>query len=181
MPARRSLVAVVWVFSRTANQGSGKAVGGSPAGRTCGAEQRRIGVGARTRALRKLTREHCLSETSAASEASCERDPRPSSARESAPQAPTAAYKPCRAPARGLARHHRRMSGVRPPPRGPALPPPVQIARPATEDVPASQTTQVIVEQGLFVVDCRSLVLPGPDDRAPCPPRPASFTMSFGC
>ncbi len=35
----------------------------------------------------KLTREHCLSETSAASEASCERDPDPSSAGESGSEA----------------------------------------------------------------------------------------------
>ena len=48
-------------------------------------EQRRASGRARTRAHPRLTREHCLSATSAASEASCERDPNPSSGRESAP------------------------------------------------------------------------------------------------
>jgi len=73
-------------FSSENHLGARKAVGGRAAGRICGAEERRRGVGARTRALRYLTREHCPSETSAASEASCERDPHPSTAGESAPQ-----------------------------------------------------------------------------------------------
>ena len=85
-----------------------EAAGGGPAGRMGGAEQRRVGVGACTHALPELTREHCLSATSAASEASCERDPDPSSAGNSGPQGPTAADKPRRAPARGLARATRR-------------------------------------------------------------------------
>ena len=58
-----------------------KGASGQAGARLCGAEQRRVGVGARTRAHPKLTREHCLSETSAASEASCERDPNPSEQR----------------------------------------------------------------------------------------------------
>ena len=85
-----------------------EAAGGSLAGRMGGAEQRRVGVGACTHALPRLTREHCLSGTSAASEASCERDPDLSSAGQSGPQGPTAADKPRRAHARGLARATRR-------------------------------------------------------------------------
>ena len=81
-----------------------EAAGGGPAGRMGGAEQRRVGVGACTHALPRLTREHCLSGTSAASEASCSRDPDPSSAGQSGPQGPTAADKPRRAPARAARR-----------------------------------------------------------------------------
>ena len=80
------------------------AAGGCAQARLCGGEERRVSVGARSRALRQLTHRICSSATNAVSEASYA--VRPKSEHRSAvgaPLAPTAAVARLRTPARGLA------------------------------------------------------------------------------
>jgi hypothetical protein len=72
--------------------------------RLCGGEEHRVSVGARTRALRHLTRRICSSATNAVSEASYAARPKAEHrSAVGAPLAPTAAPARQRAPARGLA------------------------------------------------------------------------------
>ena len=81
-----------------------QAVGGWAGARLCGGEEHRVSVGARTRALRELTRCDCPSVTNAVSEASFAARPKPEDRSEvGAPSAPTAAVARQRTPARGLA------------------------------------------------------------------------------
>jgi hypothetical protein len=81
-----------------------QAVGGCALARLCGGEEHRVSVGARTRALRELTRCDCPSATNAVSEASFAARPKPEHrSAVGAPLAPTAAVARHRAPARGLA------------------------------------------------------------------------------
>ncbi len=54
-----------------------KAVGGCALARLCGGEERRVSVGARTRALRQLTRRICSSAANAVSAASYAAQPKP--------------------------------------------------------------------------------------------------------
>jgi hypothetical protein len=81
-----------------------QAVGGCAVVRLCGGEEHRVSVGARTRALRQLTRCDCLSATNAVSEASFAARPKPEHrSAVGAPLAPTAAPARQRTPAHGLA------------------------------------------------------------------------------
>ncbi len=81
-----------------------QAVGGCAGVRLCGGEERRVSVGARTRALRQLTHRICSSATNAVSEASYAVRPKPEHrSAVGAPLAPTAAVARQRTPARGLA------------------------------------------------------------------------------
>ncbi len=81
-----------------------QAVGGCAVARLCGGEERRVSVGARTRALRELTRCECPSATNAVSGASFAARPKPEHrSAVGAPSAPTAAVARQRTPARGLA------------------------------------------------------------------------------
>jgi hypothetical protein len=81
-----------------------QAVGGCAVARLCGGEEHRVSVGARTRALRELTRSDCLSATNAVSEASFAARPKPEHrSAVGAPLAPTAAVARRRTPAHGLA------------------------------------------------------------------------------
>ncbi len=68
--ARAGLDARLLTFSHKEQALPRQAVGGCALVRLCGGEERRVSVGARTRALRKLTRRNCLNATSAASEVS---------------------------------------------------------------------------------------------------------------
>jgi hypothetical protein len=68
--ARAGLDARRLTFSNKEQSVPRQAVGGCALGRLCGGEERRVSVGARTRALRELTRRNCLSAVSAANEAS---------------------------------------------------------------------------------------------------------------
>jgi hypothetical protein len=81
-----------------------QAVGGWAVARLCGGEERRVSVGARTRALPHLTHRICSSETNAVSEASYAVRPKPEHrSAVGAPLAPTAAVARQRPPAHGLA------------------------------------------------------------------------------
>jgi hypothetical protein len=81
-----------------------QAVGGCARARLCGGEEHRVSVGARTRALRKLTHRICSSATSKASEESYAVRPKPAHrSAVGAPLAPTAAVARHRTPAHGLA------------------------------------------------------------------------------
>jgi hypothetical protein len=81
-----------------------QAVGGWALARLCGGEERRVSVGARSRALRELTHRICLSATNAVSAASYAVRPIPEHrSAVGAPLAPTAAPKRQRTPAHGLA------------------------------------------------------------------------------
>jgi hypothetical protein len=80
-----------------------KAVGRWAGARLCGGEERKVSVGARTRALRNLTRRGCSSATNAVSEASSAARPKPEHRSEVEPQAKTAAVARHRPPARGFA------------------------------------------------------------------------------
>jgi hypothetical protein len=81
-----------------------QAVGGCALARLCGGEEHRVSVGARTRALRELTRCDCSSETNAVSEASFAARPKPEHrSAVGAPLAPTAVVARQRTPASGLA------------------------------------------------------------------------------
>jgi hypothetical protein len=82
-----------------------QAVGGCALARLCGGEERRVSVGARTRALRELTRRICSSATNAVSEASHAARPKPEHrSAVGAPLAPTAAVARQCTPAHGLAK-----------------------------------------------------------------------------
>jgi len=101
--ARRALVC------RRTKAGHGKAAGGSPAGRICGAEQRRA-LGPRAYSRASTSSSARVSEWHERSECNEFRAGAKSlsSAGESGPQGPTAASKPRRAPTRRLARATRR-------------------------------------------------------------------------
>jgi hypothetical protein len=81
-----------------------QAVGGWALARLCGGEEHRVSVGARTRALRRLTRCDCPSATNAVSAASFAARPKPEHrSAVGAPLAPTAAVASHRAAAHSLA------------------------------------------------------------------------------
>jgi hypothetical protein len=81
-----------------------QAVGGCAVARLCGGEERRVSVGARTRALRELTHRICPSATNAVSAASYAVRPTPEHrSAVGAPLAPTAAPARHRTRAHGLA------------------------------------------------------------------------------
>jgi len=75
--ARAGLDARLVAFSNKEQVVSRQAVGGCAGARLCGGEEHRVSVGARTRALRELTRRNCLSTTNAVSEASFAARPQP--------------------------------------------------------------------------------------------------------
>jgi hypothetical protein len=75
--ARAGLDARLSPFSNKEISVPRQAVGGCAEARLCGGEERRVSVGARTRALRELTRRNCSSATNAVSEASFAARPKP--------------------------------------------------------------------------------------------------------
>jgi hypothetical protein len=102
--ARAGLDARRSTFSNKEQVLSRQAVGGCAVARLCGGEEHRVSVGARTRALRELTRRNCSSATNAVSEASFAARPKPEHrSAVGAPLAPTAAVARHRAPAHSLA------------------------------------------------------------------------------
>jgi hypothetical protein len=80
-----------------------KVVGGWAVARHWGGEERKVSVGARTRALPRLTRCVCLNETSAAKEVSYAARPKPEHRGAVEPQAKTATAARHRPPAHGFA------------------------------------------------------------------------------
>ncbi len=91
-----------WPFTSNQEQVPPRqAVGGCALARLCGGEEHRVSVGARTCALRELTRRICSSATSAASYAARPKPEHRSAV--GAPLAPTAAVARQRTPAHGLA------------------------------------------------------------------------------
>jgi hypothetical protein len=102
--ARAGLDARLSTFSNKELLLPRQAVGGWALARLCGGEERRVSVGARSRALRELTHRICSNATSAASEVSFAARPRPEHrSAVGAPLAPTAAVARQRTPAHGLA------------------------------------------------------------------------------
>jgi hypothetical protein len=102
--ARAGLDARLSTFSNKELLLPRQAVGGCALARLCGGEEHRVSVGARTRALRQLTRRICPSATNAVSEASYAARPKPEHrSAVGALLAPTATVARQRTPAHGLA------------------------------------------------------------------------------